>query len=109
MVFQAVAEYRTQVKDRQNFNLDVELSVAGRSKPVKWTIKRDNVHLTRSDKLEINKDFSVTARGTGIATLSVLTLYYARPVEKKSDCTLFDLTVKMEKAPESRGLFDTCN
>ncbi|KAL0202461.1 hypothetical protein M9458_000479, partial [Cirrhinus mrigala] len=47
MVFQAVAEYRTQVKDRQNFNLEVELSVAGRSKPVKYTIKNDNRHLTR--------------------------------------------------------------
>uniref|UniRef100_A0A672Q7I3 Complement C3-like n=1 Tax=Sinocyclocheilus grahami TaxID=75366 RepID=A0A672Q7I3_SINGR len=54
MVFQAVAEYRTQVKDRQNFNLDVELSVAGRSKPVRYTIKRENAHLTRSDRLQYN-------------------------------------------------------
>uniref|UniRef100_A0A672Q200 Complement C3-like n=1 Tax=Sinocyclocheilus grahami TaxID=75366 RepID=A0A672Q200_SINGR len=100
MVFQAVAEYRTQVKDRQNFNLNVELSVAGRSKPVRWAFKRDNMHLTRSDKVEINQEFNVTAKGTGTATLSVLTLYYARPVEKKSDCTFFDLTVKMEKDPE---------
>jgi len=57
MVFQAVAEYRTQVKDRQNFNMDVELSVAGRSRPVKYTIKRDNVHLTRSDKVKSVKWF----------------------------------------------------
>ncbi|KAK9981652.1 hypothetical protein ABG768_001176 [Culter alburnus] len=102
MVFQAVAEYRTQVKDQQNFNLDVELAVAGRSKPSRWTIVRRNVHLARSDKVEINKDFNVTARGTGSATLSVLTLYYARPVEKKSDCTFFDLTVKMEKDSGSK-------
>ncbi|KAK7161096.1 hypothetical protein R3I94_003929 [Phoxinus phoxinus] len=102
MVFQAVAEYRTQVKDRQNFNLDVELSVAGRSRPVRFTIKRDTAHLTRSDKVEINKDFNVTAKGTGTATLSVLTLYYARPVEKKSDCTLFDLTVKMVQDFETK-------
>ncbi|XDV16070.1 hypothetical protein PO909_015936 [Leuciscus waleckii] len=101
MVFQAVAEYRTQVKDQQNFNLDVELSVAGK-RPVRFTIKRDNAHLTRSYKVEINKDFNVTARGTGTATLSILTLYYARPVEKKSDCTLFDLTVKMEKDSETK-------
>ncbi|XDV16116.1 hypothetical protein PO909_015958 [Leuciscus waleckii] len=109
MVFQAVAEYRTQVKDQQNFNLDVELSVAGRSKPARFTIKRDNVHLTRSYKVDINKDFNVTARGTGIATLSVLTLYYARPVEEKSDCTLFDLTVKMEPDFETRqeGVIET--
>uniref|UniRef100_A0A673LAC0 NTR domain-containing protein n=1 Tax=Sinocyclocheilus rhinocerous TaxID=307959 RepID=A0A673LAC0_9TELE len=102
MVFQAVAEYRTQVKDRQTFNLDVELSVAGRSKPVKWAIKRNNAHLTRSDRMDINKEFNVTAKGTGTAILSVLTLYYARPVEKKSDCTFFDLTVKMEKDNEAK-------
>ncbi|KAL1281217.1 hypothetical protein QQF64_000020 [Cirrhinus molitorella] len=63
IVFQAVAEYRTQVKDRQNFNLEVELAVAGRNIPVRYTIKNSNRHLTRSDKLEINKDFNVTAKG----------------------------------------------
>uniref|UniRef100_A0A672K950 Complement C3-like n=1 Tax=Sinocyclocheilus grahami TaxID=75366 RepID=A0A672K950_SINGR len=108
MVFQAVAEYRTQVKDRQNFNLNVELSVAGRSKPVRYTIKRENAHLTWSDKVDINQEFNVTAKGTGTATLSVLTLYYARPVEKKSDCTFFDLTVKMEKDNETKqGAIET--
>uniref|UniRef100_A0A673L9A5 Complement C3-like n=1 Tax=Sinocyclocheilus rhinocerous TaxID=307959 RepID=A0A673L9A5_9TELE len=88
MVFQAVAEYRTQVKDRQNFNLDVELSMARKSKHVKWAIKRNNAHLTRSARLKL-----------------VLTLYYARPVEKKSDCTFFDLTVKMEKDNEGKNEF----
>ncbi|XP_026067984.1 complement C3 [Carassius auratus] len=101
MVFQAVAKYRTQVKDRQNFNLEVELSVAGRSKPVRYTIKRENAHHTRSDRVDIKQEFNVTAKGTGTATLSVLTMYYARPVEKKSDCTFFDLTVKLEKENET--------
>ncbi|XP_059409021.1 complement C3-like isoform X4 [Carassius carassius] len=108
MVFQAVAEYRTQVKDRHNFNLEVELSVEGRSKPVRWTFKRDNMHLTRSDKVEINKEFNVTAKGTGTATLSVVTMYYARSVEKKSDCTSFNLTVKMEKENKTKqGAIET--
>ncbi|KAK9981497.1 hypothetical protein ABG768_001027 [Culter alburnus] len=98
MVFQAVAEYRTQVKDKQNFILEVELSVAGTRRPFRYTITRDNIHVARSEK--INKDITVTAKGTGTATLSVLTLYYARPVEKKSDCTFFDLTVKMEQDSE---------
>ncbi|XP_050959799.1 complement C3-like isoform X4 [Labeo rohita] len=100
MVFQAVAEYHMQVKDQHIFELNVELSMAGRSKPVKWTLKRDNIHHTRTDKVDISRDITVIARGNGTATLSVLKLYYARPVQKKSDCTLFDLTVKMEKKPE---------
>ncbi|XP_065126726.2 complement C3-like isoform X1 [Paramisgurnus dabryanus] len=97
MVFQAVAEYRTQVKSDQNFNLNVELSVAGRRKPVTWTISKDNAHVTRSDKIDINKNFNITAKGTGTATLSVLTLYYAKPAEKISDCKHFDLSVKIER------------
>ncbi|XP_073716226.1 complement C3 isoform X1 [Misgurnus anguillicaudatus] len=97
MVFQAVAEYRTQVKNEQNFNLDVELSVAGRRKPVRWSFSKDNSHVTRSDKIDINKNFNVTAKGTGTATLSVLTLYYAKPAEKISDCKHFDLSVKIER------------
>uniref|UniRef100_A0A672KAN4 Complement C3-like n=1 Tax=Sinocyclocheilus grahami TaxID=75366 RepID=A0A672KAN4_SINGR len=96
MVFQAVAEYRTQVKDRQNFNLNVELSVAGRSKPVRYTIKRENAHLTWSDKVRSNSSSRFK-----LFAAHVLTLYYARPVEKKSDCTFFDLTVKMEKDNET--------
>ncbi|XP_067281864.1 complement C3-like isoform X2 [Pseudorasbora parva] len=108
IVFQAVAEYRTQVKEQKNFNLDVELALAGSRRPIRFTIKRDNVHLTRSVKVEINKDFNVTARGPGTAILSVLTLYYGRPVEKKSDCTLFDLTIKMEKVSEiKQGTIET--
>nr|XP_055060091.1 complement C3-like [Misgurnus anguillicaudatus] len=97
MVFQAVAEYRTQVKNEQKFNLEVELSVEGRSKPVRWSFSKDNAHVTRSDKIDINKNFNVTAWGNGTATLSVLTLYYAKPAEKNSDCKHFDLSVKIER------------
>ncbi len=60
MVFQAVAEYRTQVKDQQNFNLEVELSVQGRSKPVRWSIKKDNAHLTRSDRVRSNSSLRIS-------------------------------------------------
>ncbi|XP_073698367.1 complement C3-like [Garra rufa] len=52
-------------------DFSVELSVAGESRPVRYTIKRDNAHLTWSEKVEIIKGFNVTARGTGTATLSL--------------------------------------
>ncbi|KAA0721782.1 Complement C3 [Triplophysa tibetana] len=59
MVFQAVAEYRTKVRKERNFNLDVEVSVSGRNKPVRWTVRKDNVHVTRSDKLVTGIDRSI--------------------------------------------------
>lgn len=50
MVFQAVAEYRTEVK-KQDVNLNIELSVEGRSTHNRWTFTRSNTHVTRSDKV----------------------------------------------------------
>ncbi|GAA6096315.1 complement C3-like, partial [Tachysurus ichikawai] len=51
IVFQAVAEYYKQVRDRQNADLDVEVSVSGRSRPIKWKFNKDSSLLTRSDKV----------------------------------------------------------
>ncbi|XDV16060.1 hypothetical protein PO909_015930 [Leuciscus waleckii] len=93
MVFQAVAEYHIEMKNLQS--LDVELAVEGRSRPTRWIFKRQNVHIAWTNQIWLNKYFNVTATGTGTATLTVFTVYYAKPVEK-SDCKLFDLSVKME-------------
>ncbi|XP_035390425.1 complement C3-like [Electrophorus electricus] len=97
IVFQAVAEYYKEVKKIQNMDLDVEVSVSGRSRSNRWIFKRESSHLTRSDKVQLKQNFTVTAKGTGVGSLQVLTLYYARPIEKQSDCKKFELTVKLEK------------
>ncbi|XP_063065994.1 complement C3-like [Engraulis encrasicolus] len=96
MVFQAVAEYTSQAK-QQDQNLEIELKVSGRSKPVKWTFTKSNSFLTRSDKMDLNQNLTVLATGTGQATLSVMTLYYAQPSEIDMDCKMFDLSVTLEK------------
>ncbi|KAL7852212.1 hypothetical protein SRHO_G00179970 [Serrasalmus rhombeus] len=97
MVFQSVAEYYKQVRSAKNVELNVEVAVSGRSKHKTWTFKKDMAHLTRSDKVQLKQEFTVTAKGNGAGSLKVVTLYYARPTEKESDCKDFDLTVKMEK------------
>ncbi|XP_030635548.1 complement C3 [Chanos chanos] len=97
MVFQAVAEYRVQGKKQQDINLDVEVQISGRQKPIKWSFNSGNSHLLRSDKLQIDQNLTVVAKGTGAGAVSVLTLYYAKPVTKESDCKLFDLEVTMDK------------
>ncbi|KAM9455095.1 complement C3-like [Clarias gariepinus] len=97
MVFQAVAEYYKQVRDRQNVDLDVELSVSGRTRPIAWKFSKSNAHLTRTDKVQLKQEFNVTAKGSGAGVLKVYTLYYARPIETKSDCTKYDLSVQMKR------------
>ncbi|XP_077057468.1 complement component c3a, duplicate 6 [Siphateles boraxobius] len=96
IVFQAVAEYLTEAK-KQEVNLNIELSVEGRTTHNRWTFTRSNTHVTRSDKVKLTQKFNVTAHGNGMATLSVYSLYYALPEERENDCNAFDLSVKMEK------------
>ncbi|KAF5889239.1 complement C3-like, partial [Clarias magur] len=69
IVFQALAEYYKQVKNHQNMDLDVEVSVSGRSRPIKWSFNKDNAYLTRTDKVQLKKEINVTAKGSGAGIL----------------------------------------
>ncbi|XP_050959614.1 complement C3 [Labeo rohita] len=98
IVFQAVAEYRTQVK-QPDISLNLDLAVEGRKDKTTITIQPTNIHISRSDKFDITKSFNITAQGTGVAMLSVFSVYYALPEEKDYDCNVFDLSVQMVKEP----------
>ncbi|XP_062866794.1 complement C3-like [Trichomycterus rosablanca] len=102
MVFQAVAEYYKQVRSFQNVDLNVELSVSTRSKPTIWSITRSDLHLLRSDKVSLSANFNLTAQGTGVGFIKVVTLYYARPLDNPGDCKAFDLSVRMEEQPSEK-------
>uniref|UniRef100_A0AAY5KVW7 Anaphylatoxin-like domain-containing protein n=1 Tax=Esox lucius TaxID=8010 RepID=A0AAY5KVW7_ESOLU len=98
MVFQAVAEYWTHVKDLKDIDLNINIEVAGRASVTKWSINNKNQFHTRTDKVNsIDKDLTIKASGSGEATVSVVTLYYALPEVKSSDCESFDLTVTLTK------------
>ncbi|XP_041759822.2 complement C3-like [Coregonus clupeaformis] len=98
MVFQAVAEYWGNVKELKDIDLNISLEVAGSASVTKWSINNKNQFHTRTDKVNsIDKDLTVKASGNGEATLSVVTLYYALPEEKASDCESFDLSVTLTK------------
>uniref|UniRef100_A0A4W4GV40 Anaphylatoxin-like domain-containing protein n=1 Tax=Electrophorus electricus TaxID=8005 RepID=A0A4W4GV40_ELEEL len=101
IVFQAVAEYYMQVKKIQNMDLQVDIVVTGRNRPISWIFKNEYSHLTHSEKVKLKQEFKVTAKGTGMGSLQVWTVYYARPIEKQSDCKMFNLAVKM--GVEARG------
>ncbi|XP_073698373.1 complement C3 [Garra rufa] len=97
IVFQAVAEYRIQVK-KEAIKLSLELAVQERKD--KTTISITTSNYQRSDKFDITKSFNITAQGTGVAMLSVFSVYYALPEEKDYVCNMFDLSVQMVKQPE---------
>ncbi|KAL0202501.1 hypothetical protein M9458_000519, partial [Cirrhinus mrigala] len=50
MVFQAVAEYRIQVKEIKQLDLEMTIRVEGIRQPIVWNINKENSHLTQTEK-----------------------------------------------------------
>uniref|UniRef100_A0AAY4A9N2 NTR domain-containing protein n=1 Tax=Denticeps clupeoides TaxID=299321 RepID=A0AAY4A9N2_9TELE len=65
IVYQAVAEYRTRGKELLNVSLQVTVDPGPTHRPTTWTFNRRNALVSRWTQ--------VTARGTGLATLTVST------------------------------------
>ncbi|XP_039860324.1 complement C3-like, partial [Simochromis diagramma] len=95
MVYQAVAEYWINTNEPQ-YDLNVDIKLPGRSAPEKYNFNQNNHYATRTSKInDINQDITVTARGTGEATVTLVSLYYAKPKERESDCQNFTLKVDL--------------
>uniref|UniRef100_A0A8C9T0W5 Complement C3 n=1 Tax=Scleropages formosus TaxID=113540 RepID=A0A8C9T0W5_SCLFO len=78
IVFQAVAQYHMDVGPVKDIDLFVDISVAGRSRPIAYTFNKNNAFLTRS--LKVSYIF-----------LQVMTLYNTIPTEEKQNCKNFEL------------------
>ncbi|KAM7010032.1 complement C3-like [Tautogolabrus adspersus] len=107
MVYQAVAEYWANAEEPQ-YDLNVDLLIPGRSVIEKIKFNQGNHYATRTSKFKsINQDVKVTATGIGEATLTMVSLYYAQPKEKESDCQKFDLSVQVipEKLDEDEKIY----
>ncbi|KAK2815854.1 hypothetical protein Q5P01_026321 [Channa striata] len=100
MVYQAIAEYWINANEAP-YDLNVDLLLPGRSKPDKYNFNKDNHYATRTSKInDINQDVKVTATGSGEATLTMVSLYYALPKEKESDCQKFNMSVELIPAKD---------
>ncbi|XP_044201965.1 complement C3-like [Thunnus albacares] len=107
IVYQAVAEYWTNAQEPE-YDLNVDILLPGKSKPDQFNFNKENHYATRTSKINnINQDVKVTAQGTGEATLTMVSLYYALPKEKESDCQQFNLSVELlpEKMEDDEKIY----
>uniref|UniRef100_A0A8D0AAI4 NTR domain-containing protein n=1 Tax=Sander lucioperca TaxID=283035 RepID=A0A8D0AAI4_SANLU len=74
MVYQALAEYWASAKEPEYY-LNVDILLPGRLRPYKYNFNRDNYYFTRTSEM--------------------VSLYYAVPKEKESDCQKFNLSVQL--------------
>uniref|UniRef100_A0A8C8T307 NTR domain-containing protein n=1 Tax=Peromyscus maniculatus bairdii TaxID=230844 RepID=A0A8C8T307_PERMB len=100
MVFQALAQYQTDVPNHEELNMDVSFHLPSRSSPTKFRLLWETGGLLRSEETKQNEAFSLTAKGKGQGTLSVVTVYYAK-VKSKVTCKKFDLRVTTSPAPDT--------
>ncbi|XP_033988389.1 complement C3-like [Trematomus bernacchii] len=107
MVYQAISEYWSNAEE-PDYDLNVDILLPGRAKPDKYNFNRDNHYATRTSKInDINQNVTVTARGSGEATVTMVSLYYALPKQKESDCQKFNLSVQLipEKMDEDEKIY----
>ncbi|XP_024424671.2 complement C3 [Desmodus rotundus] len=100
MVFQALAQYHRDVPDHDELNMDVAIDLPSRSSKITHRITWDSGSLLRSDQTKENENFTITAKGKGQGTLSVVTMYHAK-VKGKVTCKNFDLRVNLRPVPET--------
>uniref|UniRef100_A0A672GY97 Anaphylatoxin-like domain-containing protein n=1 Tax=Salarias fasciatus TaxID=181472 RepID=A0A672GY97_SALFA len=74
MVYQALSEYWINA-EKPEYHLNVDIFMPGKPKPYKFNVNRENHHLTR--------------------TLKMVSVYYALPQEKQSDCQRFNMSVEL--------------
>ncbi|XP_075758404.1 A.superbus venom factor 1 [Pelodiscus sinensis] len=102
MVFQALAQYQMDASDTQDTALDVSINLPGRSRPLLWRINRDNAMVARTERTKLTDGFTVSAKGHGKGTLSVMTVYYAPLTEGTAACKKFDFSVSVKNAPGAK-------
>ncbi|XP_060109217.1 A.superbus venom factor 1-like [Heteronotia binoei] len=93
MVFQALAQYQTDIPLQKDMDLGVSLLLPRRSAPVEYRINFENALHAKSEETKINEDFTVKVTGPGQATLTVVTMYNAKVREEAVPCRNFDLNV----------------
>ncbi|XP_062283436.1 LOW QUALITY PROTEIN: complement C3-like [Scomber scombrus] len=107
MVYQAVAEYWASANEEE-YDVDVNVDMPNRADSFRYNFNRENHYATKSSKFNnINQDVKVIAMGKGEVTVKMVSLYYALPEEKESDCQKFDLSVQLipEKVLEEETIY----
>ncbi|XP_030052950.1 complement C3 isoform X2 [Microcaecilia unicolor] len=99
IVMQALAKYKTSLSVANEINLHINMLIDGRSRPNFIIITKNDAYLERTDQISAAKNVNITVTGTGMGTLTVMTVYHARLSKQVSKCNSFDLRATVENVP----------
>ncbi|XP_069597581.1 complement C3-like [Ranitomeya imitator] len=94
IALQALAQYQMDTSAPEAVNLDVQLVVEGKEKPITYNIQNANMYLERTSKISASKNFNIEVRGTGKGTVTVMTVYQAL-LNAENQCNGFSLEAKV--------------
>ncbi|KAM5172490.1 complement C3-like isoform 2-T2 [Mantella aurantiaca] len=100
IVFQALSEFQIHLPQMNEIDMDVTLSLPGRREALTWKLHPQNALVQRSEKAAMKDKITVTAKGKGQGTLTVMSLYYVPLAEGVTPCKNFDITVALENVPK---------
>ncbi|XP_069815962.1 LOW QUALITY PROTEIN: complement C3-like [Dendropsophus ebraccatus] len=97
MQFEALAQYQRDVLSFKDLDLVLTYKLPGRSQTTSYQINLQTALLARSDQsLEVD-NFTVSAKGKGQGTLTVLSAYYVPKTAEEKKCNNFDLSVTIKE------------
>ncbi|XP_036419998.1 complement C3-like [Colossoma macropomum] len=95
LIVEAITKYMTEMPPPPTTGgMIVTVSSTARKSSFKGTFTKATRGLQRSARFQANGDLTVVATGEGEGSISVITLYYAKPDENSTSCKNFDLDVK---------------
>ncbi|XP_075118336.1 complement C3-like [Leptodactylus fuscus] len=95
IALQALAQYQIDTKSPQIVNLDVQLVIEGKDRPLEYTIRNNDAYLERTSKIPANKKLTIEVTGTGKGTITVMTVYQAL-LNAKNQCNGFTLGAEVK-------------
>ncbi|XP_059495845.1 complement C3-like [Stegostoma tigrinum] len=101
VALQALTNYRADIFQEGEIDLNVTITISGRSGPIPWYFNSDNRYVTKTEQINNFGNFTVKAKGKGQGTLKVLTRYYARLSKAVKECKNFDLRVTVDDIPQA--------
>nr|AIN40972.1 C3 complement component [Ginglymostoma cirratum] len=101
VALQALTKYRAAIAQENEIDLDVIVTISGRTAPIPWYFNSYNRYVTKTEQINNFANFTVKAKGKGQGTLMVLTRYYARLSKAVEECKNFDLRVTVEEMPQA--------
>nr|BAU69618.1 C3A [Sphyrna zygaena]BAU69619.1 C3B [Sphyrna zygaena] len=101
VALQGLATYQADIPQVKDVDLNVVVSIPGRSRPLNWRFDAQNQFVSKSTRVNAFDRVVINATGQGKGTVKVLTTCHVTLSKKVKECKKFDLQVTVENVPRA--------